>query len=617
MRISLKSSFSALLMSAAILASLHSPALAEIHAPISICKVAGGIAVAGSDNKCVELIDPNTGKVLRNFTCKLPPNGMCADENKLYVCTGATRGQLEIFDLTAPHKAPDIIPLGHTPMAPILHQGKIFVANRFDNNVQAIDLQNHKTSGSWKVPREPIALAISPDGKSLWAANHLPAGRSDGEFTAACLSKINLSDGSIENIPLSNGSQGVRGMAISPDGKLIVLAHILSRYQVPTTQLDRGWINTNAITLVQADQPPTTILLDDVDQGATNPWAVAFNHDGSKLLVSHAGIHEMSLIDTSKLLTKIEQNNQQNLPVDQLSFLSGVRQRIPLPLNGPRSLIIDGDTVWTAGYFSDNLVATNIKAQPTQRSFPLANNDKMSPIRRGEMYFNDAALCYQSWQSCASCHPDSRVDGLNWDLLNDGIGNPKNTRSMLLSHRASPVMTLGIRANARVAVKAGFHHIQFVNPTPEHTDTVDAYLAQMPPVSSPFLRRDQYEKPITQEESCQQCHYPSVERGALSDAARRGKTIFKESGCAECHPHPYFTNKELYDVGTLLGLDAGKKLIVPSLIEAWRTAPYMHDGRAATLREVITTHNPDNKRGKTKDLSPQQINDLLEYIQSL
>ncbi|MFR4223722.1 MAG: hypothetical protein ACLT38_08855 [Akkermansia sp.] len=33
------------------------------------------------------------------------------------------------------------------------------------------------------------------------------------------------------------------------------MAHVLSRYQVPTTQLDRGWMNTNAVTVIDTDEP--------------------------------------------------------------------------------------------------------------------------------------------------------------------------------------------------------------------------------------------------------------------------------------------------------------------------------------------------------------------------
>ena len=51
----------------------------------------------------------------------------------------------------------------------------------------------------------------------------------------------------------------------------------------------------------------------------------------------------------------------------------------------------------------------------------------MTEQRKGELYFRDARLCFQQWLSCATCHPDGRTDGLNWDLLNDGLGNPKDT----------------------------------------------------------------------------------------------------------------------------------------------------------------------------------------------
>ena len=74
--------------------------------------------------------------------------------------------------------------------------------------------------------------------------------------------------------------------------------------------------------------------------------------------------------------------------------------------------------------------------------------------RRGEFYFNDATIGFQGWQSCASCHSsEGRVDGLNWDNLNDGIGNPKNAKSLFLAHRTPPSMALGVRADANIAVR--------------------------------------------------------------------------------------------------------------------------------------------------------------------
>ncbi|MBI4660815.1 MAG: hypothetical protein HY735_18420 [Verrucomicrobia bacterium] len=96
------------------------------------------------------------------------------------------------------------------------------------------------------------------------------------------------------------------------------------------------------------------------------------------------------------------------------------------------------------------------------------------------MFFNDAQLCAQRWQSCASCHDaDGRMDALNWDLLNDGVGNPKNTKSLLWTHQTAPVMALGVRASAEVAVRAGIHHILFTQQPEDVPAAIDAYLKSL------------------------------------------------------------------------------------------------------------------------------------------
>lgn len=69
--------------------------------------------------------------------------------------------------------------------------------------------------------------------------------------------------------------------------------------------------------------------------------------------------------------------------------------------------------------------------------------------------------------------------------------------------------------------------------------------------------------------------------------------------------------------GTAKGLDEGRKILVPSLVEVWRTAPYLHDGRAKTLREAVTVHNRGDIRGKTSSLNDRELEDLVNYVQSL
>ena len=55
----------------------------------------------------------------------------------------------------------------------------------------------------------------------------------------------------------------------------------------------------------------------------------------------------------------------------------------------------------------------------------------------------------------------------------------------------------------------------------------------------------------------------------------------------------------------------------PTLVELWRTAPYLHDGSAATVREVLIDRNKQDAHGKTSHLKPAEISDLVEYLLSL
>ena len=131
---------------------------------------------------------------------------------------------------------------------------------------------------------------------------------------------------------------------------------------------------------------------------------------------------------------------------------------------------------------------------------------------------------------------------------------------------------------------------------------------------SPSLDADVPETPKTDDSSCAKCHSPGVPRGTLSAAARRGKLLFEgRAGCFVCHPHPYFTTMKTVDGG----LGTGVKYDVPSLVEVWRSAPYLHHGDALSLEEAIVDFNHLELRGETGKLNPAELNDLIEYLKSL
>jgi len=184
---------------------------------------------------------------------------------------------------------------------------------------------------------------------------------------------------------------------------------------------------------------------------------------------------------------------------------------------------------------------------------------------------------------------------LNWDLLNDGQDNHKNTKSMLFAHETPPSMAHGVRPDAETAVRKGFETILMLPASEDEAEAVDVYLKSLQPEPSPKLVG-----------------------GRLSESAKRGKKIFdsSRSGCSVCHPGPYFTDMLKHDVGTRSPVDTSQFFDTPTLKEVWRTAPYLHDGRYTTIQQLLIEgkHADADRIGQ---LTEEEIDDLTEYVLSL
>ena len=566
----------------------------------------GTIYVAEFTANQIAVLNAETMQVERTIAVPGSPSGLAIgpDGERLYVTFGGPDGQVLALDITSGDTIVTL-PAGHTPTAPVVHpDGKtLFVCSRFTNDVAVFDLTTSELVKRIPVTREPFAAAITPDGARLFVTNLLPSGPANAGYVAAAVDAIDTQAGEvIASIRLPNGSTGVHGICISPDGRYAYATHILARYQLPTTQLERGWVNTNAVSVidVQANALINTFLLDDVDLGAANPWGIACTDDGKWLCVAHAGTAELSVIDRGQLHHKLDaaaaSGTADTVPND-LAFLVEIRRRYKLKGKGPRGIAPIGSRMYAAEYFSGSVGVVNVddEGPKSVQSVPLGSEPAPSMVRAGEIFFHDATRCFQQWQSCSSCHPgDGRVDGLNWDLLNDGMGNPKNNKSLLLSHKTPPAMSTGVRDTAEMAVRAGIRHILFNVLPEENAVSVDEYLKSLKPVPSPWL-----------------------EGGVLSAAAERGKQVFEAAQCSRCHPAPLFTDLKQHRVGTGTGRETDVPFDTPTLVEVWRTAPYLYDGRATTIKETLTTFNNENRHGETSTLSPQELDDLVAYVLSL
>jgi cytochrome c peroxidase len=157
-------------------------------------------------------------------------------------------------------------------------------------------------------------------------------------------------------------------------------------------------------------------------------------------------------------------------------------------------------------------------------------------------------------------------------------------------------MAVGVRATAEVAVRSGFVHILFADRPEEEAVAIDSYLKSLRPVPSPHL----------------------VD-GRLSPAAERGRELFhsKHVACHRCHPAPLYTDLRSHNVGTRRRSDYKDRFDTPTLVEVWRTAPYLHDGRYTTVKELLVEGKHGLGRSRSDELSEQDINDLAEFVLSL
>ena len=548
------------------------------------------IVMAQKKANAVVLMKRNNWEVLQTWKFNEAPTGLVIYEDKLYVTSSFGEGFLTRIDL-ASGKIETKIKLGMGATSPIINKSgsKLYVCNQYQNTLSEVDLKSMKLSRSVKMEREPSVVVLSKDETKLYVSNFLPHQRADLEVVAAKVNVVSAKSFKVTTqIPLTNGSNALRDACLSPDGKYLFVSHNLGRFQVPTSQLQQGWMNTSGVSVIETKEDILigTFLVDEPEAGAAGVWGLQC--DEKQLVVSQSGTHDISVIDYPKLVQRLENTADGETLSYDLRFLRGIRNRFPIKGNGPRVFVMDEEKILIPTFFSDTLSIVD-RSDLSVTAIGYNADFKEDIVQKGEKYFNDANYCFQGWQSCNGCHPgEARTDGMNWDLLNDGIGNPKNCKSMLLAHRTPPAMITGIRPDAETAVRAGFVHIQFAQVEPERTEAVDEYLKSLKPLPSPFM-----------------------ENGKLSKNAELGRVVFKKAKCNFCHSGPLFTNLEKYEIGEV-EFEGGWD--TPTLIEVWRTSPYLHDGSASDLDELFTV----KKHGLSKArLKKREVNQLIEYINSL
>jgi cytochrome c peroxidase len=561
---------------------------AEPHrSPCDLAVLPGArrVLTANHTADSVSLIEVAAGKVIAEQRCGRRPSAVTVSaDGKRAAVSNLWSGTVTLLDIGDDSLKPaGEVAVGALPRGVVFApDGTLYVAVAGADEVVAIDAKAKKVVRRWPAPREPRRLALSADGRYLAAASTRSAQVRLWDTTTNRLAwEESIGDGF-----------NLRGLAFTPDGASLVCSHGIRRtFAVSKAHIEEGWVIDSRLTRL-AVKPETNALfwqiaLDRRGLAVGDPDGLTFC--GDTLAVSAAGTHEILLLesahvpwttgspgDTIDVRLEIGQHKLRRVEL-------GGRPMTPVPLSGSE--------VAVANYLLDAVQVVDVKADKVVRTVPLGGPKEPSPARQGEALFYDAGRSASQWFSCNTCHSDGHTCGLTFDTLNDdSYGNPKLTPSLRGVTKTGPWTWHGWQKDLGAAVTKSFTETMY-GPKPT-ADEVKAMLAY-------FERLEQPPNPNRRDE-----------------AAGRGEKLFRgKAGCVHCHKGDEYTSSSNYDVGLEDDGSPYDKWNPPSLRGLWDRGPYLHDGRAETLEEVLKNHDP--KRLGGEELTADERKDLIAFLKSL
>lgn len=468
--------------------------------------------------------------------------------------------------------------VGHGAFGLLLAGPRLYATLEHDDELVALRPDTLAVEARAKTGREPRGLALRSG--VLYVVHYLDA------------SVMAFELGSLR--PSGTGSVGPRSvfaesLTPSPRADRLYVPH----QRQNTDTFDRKFNNTvfPLVTSLEASSLSPIrreeLALDSVDTPVGLPIASVIDPSGSRLYVANAVSSDVSVVDLA----------------------SSFRLAHVLVGDHPRELALspDGALLYTLNVVSDDLSVVDAASAQVVKTLPLATDPRPRLEKQGQRLFmvsRPETLSRDRWMTCASCHLDGGNDGQVW--LGEPFG-PRNT----------PILR-GIKGTQPFHWSGDFPRIQDANPfiqgqlggtgiSDGELDALAAFIESLTPLASARRAAD----------------------GTLAAEAVRGAAVFRRADCVRCHVTPLMTDRQLRDVGTgdpfydtpggggKVAEKRGGAYKTPPLRELWLTAPYLHDGRAKSLREVLTTFNKDDRHGKTSGLSEGDLKDLEAFLLSL
>jgi YVTN family beta-propeller protein len=389
----------------------------------------------------------------------------------------------------------------------------------------------------------------------------------------------------------------------------------------PLIQVPQGWMITHGMAVIrpalnapvgEAESKVTQVVLDDIDYYFATNAGVAFSPDGRRALVTSSDADVVSILDTARLAERLRQVPAEVIANRLDSAATFVVKRLPTGHN-PTSVVVSPDSRWAyvTNRLDDSVTVVDLAQAKVASTIDLGGPREITLMRRGEQMFHAAKFCFQGQFACATCHPNSHLDGLAWNLETPQLGRDRVANRTLRGIReTAPYKWNG--KNPDLATQCGPRIAKyFFRSEGFGTQDLEAlltYLNYIPLAPNRHLAAD----------------------GQLTEAQERGKTMFYrqytndgrvipvQNRCDTCHPaETHYTARYSTEVGSATKYDTNGMFDIPQLDRVYEDAPYMHNGEALTLEEIWTVFNNSNKHGLTSDMNKEQLNDLVEYLKTL
>ena len=515
----------------------------------------------------------------------------------------------------------------------------LYVANSVGNDVSLFDLTTGTEIKRFMTQRYPEQILLSRDGRRVYVSNILPH---FGPYDKPPVSEMLVIDAVkqiIDERILIPGAIELRHIAEAPNalGGYLLVPEIRPKNLGPLISVAQGWVMTHGMAVVRPihavatlserrGRPETAatlagrglapqvtqVLLDDIDYYFAGENSVAFTPDGRYALLTASEANILTVIDTTRLARRLHEVATDELPNRLDSARTFVVRRLETGCN-PQAVVVspNGRLAYVANRLEDTLTVVDLTKLQIVSTLDLGGPKQMTAIRRGERLFNAAKYCFQGQFACATCHPNSHLDGLAWNLETPQLGRDRVANRTLRGIKdTAPYKWNG--KNPDLATQCGPRIAKFLFRsegfnTPELEDLI-TYLNQIPLPPNRHLAAD----------------------GQLTEAQERGKAIFyrtqKNDGtpipaynqCATCHPaDSHYTSRTSFDVGSASKYDTISSFDTPQLDRVYEDGPYLHNGEALTLEEIWTMFNNNDTHGVSSDMAKEQLNDLIEFLKTL